>query len=47
MTMDFSPPAGGLPADLKPGQSVRFAFTMNKDGLPVLTRIEKITEQKK
>lgn len=40
MTMDFGAPASGLPAALQPGQSVRFAFTMNKDGMPVLTRIE-------
>ena len=40
MTMDFGAPAAGLPAGLKPGQSVKFAFTMNKEGLPVLTRIE-------
>jgi Cu(I)/Ag(I) efflux system membrane fusion protein len=40
MTMDFAAPASGLPTPLKPGQSVRFAFTMNKDGVPVLTRIE-------
>ncbi|NMF99289.1 efflux RND transporter periplasmic adaptor subunit [Aromatoleum toluolicum] len=40
MTMDFGAPATGLPPGLTPGQSVRFAFTMNQDGLPVLTRIE-------
>jgi Cu(I)/Ag(I) efflux system membrane fusion protein len=40
MTMDFGDPATGLPAGLKPGQIVTFAFTMNQDGRPVLTRIE-------
>jgi Cu(I)/Ag(I) efflux system membrane fusion protein len=40
MTMDFAAPPGDLPAGLKPGLSVTFAFTMNKDGQPVLTRIE-------
>lgn len=40
MTMNFSAPAGGLPADLKPGQAVRFSFKMKDDGRPVLTRIE-------
>ena len=40
MTMDFGKPAGGLPESLKPGQTVNFAFKMNKEGLPVLTRIE-------
>jgi Cu(I)/Ag(I) efflux system membrane fusion protein len=40
MTMDFGIPATGLPPGLKPGQSVNFAFSMNPDGQPVLTRIE-------
>lgn len=40
MTMEFAAPATGLPPGLKAGQSVNFAFTMNKDGMPVLTRIE-------
>lgn len=40
MTMDFGAPAAGLPPGLKPGQSVRFAFTVNQEGAPVLTRIE-------
>jgi Cu(I)/Ag(I) efflux system membrane fusion protein len=40
MTMDFGVPAAGLPPGLKPGQSVSFAFTVNKDGQPVLTSIE-------
>lgn len=40
MTMEFATPAGGLPPGLKAGQSVTFAFTMNKDGMPVLTHIE-------
>jgi len=39
MTMDFKAPASGLPNDIKPGQSVTFAFTMVKEGTPVLTRI--------
>jgi len=39
MTMDFKVPASGIPAGVKPGATVRFAFTMNKDGLPVLTHI--------
>jgi Cu(I)/Ag(I) efflux system membrane fusion protein len=40
MTMDFDRPATGLPQGLKPGQRVRFYFTMGKDSQPVLTRIE-------
>ena len=40
MTMDFKISATGIPASVKPGARVQFAFTMNKDGLPVLTRIE-------
>ena len=46
MTMDFGAPASGLPASLKPGQAVKFAFTMNKEGEPVLTRIEPALEKK-
>ncbi|MDA8254297.1 MAG: efflux RND transporter periplasmic adaptor subunit [Betaproteobacteria bacterium] len=40
MTMDFGVSTTGLPPGLTPGQSVSFAFTMNKDGMPVLTYIE-------
>ena len=40
MTMDFQVPPTGIPASVKPGATVQFAFTMNKDGLPVLTHIE-------
>jgi Cu(I)/Ag(I) efflux system membrane fusion protein len=40
MTMDFSAPPKGLPPSLRPGQAVTFAFMLNKDGVPVLTRIE-------
>jgi Cu(I)/Ag(I) efflux system membrane fusion protein len=40
MTMDFAVPPGGVPPSLKPGQTVTFAFRMNKEGTPVLTRIE-------
>lgn len=39
MTMEFGAPTGGLPPGLKAGQSVSFAFTMNQEGMPVLTRI--------
>jgi Cu(I)/Ag(I) efflux system membrane fusion protein len=40
MTMEFGLPEAGLPAGLKPGQSVRFEFILNKEGSAVLTRIE-------
>jgi len=40
MTMDFGAPPKGLPPSLKPGQAVTFAFMVNKEGAPVLTRIE-------
>ena len=40
MTMDFGAPAGGMPPSLKAGQNVTFAFKINPDGTPVLTRIE-------
>ena len=39
MTMDFGAPDGGLPPGLQVGQSVSFAFGMNKEDAPVLTRI--------
>ena len=45
MTMDFAAPAAGLPPGLKPGQRVKFAFVMDKDGMPVLTRIEPMEKQ--
>ncbi|HEY3077381.1 MAG TPA: efflux RND transporter periplasmic adaptor subunit, partial [Burkholderiales bacterium] len=32
MTMGFKPPAGGLPKDLKPGDSVSFEFRQSKEG---------------
>jgi Cu(I)/Ag(I) efflux system membrane fusion protein len=40
MTMDFKAPATGMLTSIKVGSTVKFAFTMNKDGLPVLTHIE-------
>ncbi|AKU11573.1 secretion protein HlyD [Azoarcus sp. CIB] len=40
MTMDFGVPTTGLPPELKTGQSVSFAFTMNKVGMPELTHIK-------
>jgi len=42
MTMDFAAPAAGLPQGLKAGQQVKFRFTVNKDGAPLLTGIEPI-----
>jgi Cu(I)/Ag(I) efflux system membrane fusion protein len=42
MTMEFGLPANGLPAGLKPGQSVTFDFVMSKGGLPEITRIEPV-----
>lgn len=39
MTMEFGAPPGGLPPGLKAGQDVAFAFRMDKDRPPVLTRI--------
>ena len=32
MTMDFKPPAGGMPASIKPGTRVRFSFTQAGEG---------------
>lgn len=44
MTMDFSLPKSGVPAGLKPGQRVQFAFTLSKNGTPTLTRIEPMND---
>ena len=44
MTMDFkSPPSDQLPAKLRVGDRVSFEFTMEKDGLPQLTRVSPLT----
>ena len=32
MTMDFKPPAGGVPASIKPGMRVRFSFRQTGEG---------------
>lgn len=42
MTMEFGLPAAGIPASLKPGQTVSFEFMLNKEGSAVLTRIEPV-----
>jgi Cu(I)/Ag(I) efflux system membrane fusion protein len=39
MTMEFIPMKGGVPPEAKPGQEVRLSFTLDKDGMPVVTRI--------
>lgn len=44
MTMEFAMPKSGVPAGLKPGQRVRFALTVGKDGMPTITRIETMGE---
>jgi Cu(I)/Ag(I) efflux system membrane fusion protein len=44
MTMEFGLPVAGLLAGLKPGQSVRFEFILNKEGSAVLTRIEAVSK---
>ncbi len=44
MTMDFGLPKSGVPAGLKPGQRVQFAFTLSKNATPTLTRIEPISD---
>ena len=40
MTMDFRPPASGMPAPIKPGTRVRFAFRQAGEGAFELTAIE-------
>ncbi|HEY2978270.1 MAG TPA: efflux RND transporter periplasmic adaptor subunit [Burkholderiaceae bacterium] len=44
MTMDFKPPAQGLPRNVEVGDAVSFAFTMGTDG-PQLTRIVPLASQ--
>ena len=44
MTMDFKPPAQGLPRNVEVGDAVTFAFTMGTDG-PQLTRIVPLAPQ--
>ncbi|PWB59112.1 MAG: efflux RND transporter periplasmic adaptor subunit [Betaproteobacteria bacterium] len=39
MTMEFLPMKGGVPAEAKPGQEVRLSFVLDKDGMPVVTKI--------
>ncbi len=39
MTMEFIPMKGGVPPGAKPGQEVRLSFTLDKDGMPVVTKI--------
>lgn len=39
MTMEFIPMKGGVPPGAKPGQEVRLSFTLDKDGMPVVTKV--------
>ena len=39
MTMEFIPMKEGVPPGAKPGQEVRLFFTLDKDGMPVVTKI--------
>jgi Cu(I)/Ag(I) efflux system membrane fusion protein len=39
MTMEFIPMKGGVPPGAKPGQEVRLTFTLDKDGMPVVTKL--------
>jgi Cu(I)/Ag(I) efflux system membrane fusion protein len=45
MTMDFKPPAAGLPAGLRAGDRVHFEFTMGADG-PQLTAVSPLAHDK-
>ena len=40
MTMDFLPPPGGVPANVKPGDRIRFEFRQKGEGEWQVTRIE-------
>jgi hypothetical protein len=37
--MEFLPMQGGVPAGAKPGQEVRLTFVLDKDGMPVVTKM--------
>ena len=39
MTMEFMPMKGGLPEGFKAGQDVKLSFTLDKDGMPVVTKL--------
>ena len=39
MTMEFMPMKEGVPPGAKPGQEVRLFFTLDKDGMPVVTKV--------
>jgi len=39
MTMEFMPMKEGVPPGVKPGQEARLYFTLDKDGMPVVTKI--------
>jgi hypothetical protein len=39
--MDFIPPPGGLPADVKPGDRITFEFRQKAEGEWQVTRIER------
>ncbi len=42
MTMDFKPPPGGVPPDLRVGDSLSFEFLMTQDGPPQITKMTRI-----
>ena len=39
MTMEFIPMKEGVPPGARPGQEVRIFFTLDKDGMPVVTKV--------
>ena len=39
MTMEFIPMKGGLPPGFAAGQDVKLSFTLDKDGMPVVTKL--------
>jgi len=42
MTMEFATPATGLPKDVKPGERIRFEFTMTPEGDFRATKVERL-----
>jgi Cu(I)/Ag(I) efflux system membrane fusion protein len=39
MTMEFIPMKGGVPAGAREGQEVTLSFTLDRDGMPVVTKV--------
>ena len=47
MTMDFKPPAQGLPRNVQVGDRVDFEFYIDVEGLPQITRVQPLAPEPK